>query len=81
MNIDISKDKEVIPMRLCDVPVGWVFKFKRGSENSMLKLSDGCGICELGGAWQSSEVLDMEIISKNQEEVLVLGQLQTLGIV
>jgi len=81
MNINIDKDKELIEMPLCDVPVGWVFKFKRGDQTSMLRLGDGCGYCELGQAYHSVEKLDRESIDANQETVLVLGKLQTLGIV
>lgn len=81
MNIDINKDKEQIEMPLCDVPVGWVFKFKRGDQTSMLRLGDSCGYCELGTSYHSVEELDRESIDVNQETVLVYGKLQTLGIV
>ena len=81
MNIDIDKNKELIEMPLCDVPVGWVFKFKRGNQISMLRLGDGCGYCELGTAYHSVEELDSDAIDTNKETVLVFGKLQTLGVV
>ena len=73
-----SKKKPII-MPLCDVPVGHIFKFKN-IKTPMLRLSKGCGYCELGEAWDSVVRLDMVHVDANREIVSVYGEILSLEI-
>jgi len=81
MQIIKDKNKECIEMPLCDVPVGWIFTFKRGDKTPMLRLSDSCGYCELGTAWHSVEELDFDSIDINGEIVSVHGKLSAISVI
>lgn len=72
-----DKKKKLDIIALCDVPVGFVFKFKN-DEIPMLKLSRGCGYCELGEGWDSVEMLDRRYIEDNIEMVTVYGKLKAI---
>jgi len=72
-----DKKKKVDLVALCDVPTGYVFKFK-GSKVPMLRLASNCGYCEIGEAWESVEELDREKIQDNTEQVKVYGKLKAL---
>lgn len=60
---------------LCEVKIGWIFKFK-GIRTPILRVSDG--YCELGDAFDCVEMLDRKKIDKNTEIVNVYGKLKSL---
>ncbi len=78
----VVRDKRIEPMsmRLCDVPVGFVFEFDRGRGEPNLRLGNGCGYCELGDAFESVEELDQDRIDVNTEDVKVFGKLESVCI-
>lgn len=79
MQIIKDKKKKLEIMSLCDVPVGYIFKF-RSSRIPMLRLGINCGYCELGDNFESVEELDRELISDNTEKVKVYGKLKALTV-
>jgi len=75
----LTKGKEKI-VPLSELKAGDVFRFfeygtKRLLPAPMLRLSRYCGYAELGGAFDSVEVLDRKRICNNNEKVKVLGKL------
>ncbi len=78
----VVRDKRIEPMimKLCDVPVGFVFEFDRGKDGSNLRLGNGCGYCEIDDAFESVEKLDGDVIDNNTEEVKVYGKLDAVCI-
>lgn len=79
MQIIRNRKKKLDVIALCDVPVGFVFKF-RNIKTLMLRLGSDCGYCELGEAWESVEELDREKISDNIELVTVFGKLKAITV-
>ena len=77
MRIVRDKKKKLDIVALCDVPAGFIFKF-RNKTILMLRLGEDCGYCELSGAWHSVEELDREKIQDNIEQVEVYGKLKAI---
>lgn len=80
MRVIRDKKKKLDIVALCDVPAGFVFKFKNIS-TPMLRLASDCGYCELGKSWDSVEQLDREKINNNIEQVKVYGRLTSISVV
>ena len=77
--MNVICDKKKVAMFLCNVPVGSIFKFKK-DPMILVRLGGGCGYAELGGAFNSVEELDRELINNNKERVQVFGKIKSITI-